>query len=330
MHISHNEIGIPNFKIQSDSKNLAILTIEPLPEGFGTTIGNSMRRVLLSSLPGTAAVAVKIDGVSHEYSTIPGVKDSVLDIILNIRELRLRKHSKGEEIVEVAFKKSGTITAADLKVSSDIEILDPTQIITQCDDADPKKKIYLKITKGVGYKLISNQQNAENKEVDFILIDANFSPIKNVKYEIKSARVGEITNLDKLILEVETNGSMEAESAIKFAANILQNYFSLFNKEDAYTDEDFISNFEKIKQQREKKIEKKISTNTEEVLTPIDILGLSQRTSNALINNGITTVEKLVKMSMAKLSKFRGFGSKARTELLQILEERGYSLQEEN
>jgi DNA-directed RNA polymerase subunit alpha len=329
MHILHDEIGSPNFKIISEKKTEAILTVSPLPSGFGTTVGNSFRRTMLSSLPGTAAFAFKIDGVSHEYSTVTGIKESVLDISLNIRQLRLRKHTKGEELVEVSLKKNGVITAGDLKVSSDIEILEPSQIIATCDGADPKKKITLKVDKGVGYKLISNKDNAEEADPEFILIDANYSPITRVKYEIAPARVGDNTNLDKLILTVETNGAIDAEIAIKLSAGILEDYFALFNNEDAYIDEDFTTTFEKIKQKKEA-AELQIAEEAAESFTPIDILGFSQRTLNALVNGGITSVEQLLVTPMVQLAQFRGFGQKAKTELETVLVDRGYTLSIEN
>jgi len=329
MHILHDEIGAPKFKIISDKKTVAVLTVSPLPGGFGTTIGNSFRRTMLSSLPGTAVSAFKLDGVSHEYSTVTGLKESVLDIILNIRQLRLRKHTKGEELVEVFLKKKGIITAGDLKVSSDVEILDPSQIIATCDGADPKKKIVLKVDKGVGYRLISNKENAESGDPEFILLDANYSPITRVKYEVAPARVGENTNLDKLILSVETNGAIDAESALKLSAGILEDYFALFNNDDAYTDEDFTTTFEKIKQKKEA-AELQSAEEAAESFTPIDILGFSQRTLNALVNGGITSVEQLLATPMAQLAQFRGFGQKAKTELETVLADRGYSLSIEN
>jgi DNA-directed RNA polymerase subunit alpha len=322
MHILHSEIGNPILKITKDG-NIAVLTVTPLPLGYGVTLGNALRRCLLSSLPGTAVTKMKITGHSHEYTTIEGVKESVFDISLNIRQLRLKKHSKGEEMAEIAFKKAGVITAADLKTSSDVEILDPSQIIATCDKADSKKKIQLQIEKGVGYKLITNEDSAAEEDPENILLDANFSPILYVKYDVEPARVGEQTNLDKLILTVETDGSLDGEKAIKLAAGILQSYFELFNAEDAYSDEDFTTSFDKLKKQKEMEAQA-ASEAKEAAFTPIDILGLSQRTLNALVNGGITSVEQLLETSMTQLSQLRGFGQKAKTELDKILIDRGY------
>ena len=322
MHILHNEIGNPILKITKDG-NKAVLTVMPLPSGYGVTLGNALRRCLLSSLPGTAVTKMKISGHTHEYTTIDGVKESVFDIALNIRQLRLRKHSKGEEWIEVPLKKSGIITAADLKVSSDIEILDPSQVIATCDKADSKKKIQLLVDKGVGYRLIKNEDSAAEEDPEVILLDANFSPILYVKYDIEPARVGDQTNLDKLVLTVETDGSLDGEKAIKLAAGILQSYFELFNLEDAYSDEDFTTSFDELKKRKEAEAQA-ASEAKEAAFTPIDILGLSQRTLNALVNGGITSVEQLLATSMTQLSQLRGFGQKAKTELDKVLVERGY------
>ena len=324
MHIVHESIGAPKIKIVSEGKQTATLLMSPCPAGYGMTLGNALRRVLLSSLPGASVTALKITGCSHEYTTVPGLKESVLDLILNLRELRLKKHSKDPETIEVALKKSGVITAKDLKVSSDIDILDPTQVICHCDGADPKKKIQLRIEKGVGYRIITNEDNADEKDPEFILVDANFSPVKRVKYEVTPARVGGKTNLDQLKLEVTTDGSLEAENAIKLAAQILQSYFCLFNEDAAYTDEDFTTSFSAIKAKEEAERQANVAA-AEESFTPIDILGFSQRTLNALVNGGITSVEELLKTPISQLSQLRGFGQKAKTELEQVLRERGYT-----
>lgn len=325
MHILHETIGVPKLKITNDGKNNATLVINPLPSGFGMTLGNALRRVLLSSLPGTAITAVKVAGVSHEYSTIPGVADSMLDIILNLRQLRLKKHTKDVEVVEVPFTKKGIVTAKDLKVSSDIEILDPSQVITTCDGASAKLKMQLRIERGVGYRVISNEDNANEADPEFMLMDSNFSPVTRVKYDVSPARVGDQTNLDQLTLNVETDGSLEAESAIKLAAGILENYFQLFNESDAYTDEDFTTSFSAIREKEE--AERQASAAVEESFTPIDILGFSQRTLNALVNGGITSVEELQKTPMSQLCQLRGFGQKAKTELEEVMRERGYAPQ---
>ena len=324
MHILHQTIGTPQFKIKAESKNLAHLTVGPLPSGYGVTVGNSLRRVLLSGLPGTAITAVKIDGLNHEYSTIDGVMDSFLDITLNIRSLRLCKHSKDPVTLEVPLVKSGVVRAKDLSANGDVDVLEPSQVITTCDGANPKNKLHLRVEKGVGFRIVSNQDNAAETDTGFVLVDANFSPVTRVKYEIVPVRVGDLTNLDQLKMEVETDGSLEAEKAIKLAAGMLESYFQLFNLEDAYVDEEFTSTFSEVRR-REQEAKKAAEKSNEDPSTPIDILGVSQRTLNALVNGGITSIEKLVETPMNKLSQLRGFGQKARTELDQVMKERGYS-----
>lgn len=325
MHILHKVIGSPQIRLESHDRTAASLSVSPLPTGYGITIGNALRRVLLSSLPGTAITALRIDGATHEYATIKGVKESVFDITLNLRELDLKKHTAGVEVVEILLKKSGVITAADMKVSSDIEILNPTQIIATCDGANAKQKMYVRVEKGVGYQLVSNKDNAANPEPEFILIDANFSPIVHVRYSVEPARVGANTDLDELKMDVKTNGAISAQEAIKFAAHLMEQYFNLFNIEDAYSDEEFVTSFEQMKRQRESE-QLAAAKASETSFTPIDILGLSQRTLNALVNGGITSVEQLLQTPMSQLVQLRGFGQKARTELEQILQERGYSM----
>lgn len=326
MHILHNDIGAPQLKIDVESKNSAVMTVTPLPAGYGVTVGNALRRVLLSSLPGTAVTAMKIEGSTHEYTTVPGVKESVFDIMLNLQELRLCKHTKGVELIEVSLKKAGEIRAKDLNVSSDIEVLDPEHLIATCDGADSKKKIFIRVEKGVGYQLISNKDNAKEEDPEFILMDADFSPVTHVRYSVTPARVGDLTNLDGLELTVKTDGAIEAEAAIKLSAGILENYFQLFNNEEAYTDEEFTTSFEQMKKKRESE-ELAAAKASETSFTPIDILGLSQRTLNALVNGGIASVEDLLKTPMSQLVQLRGFGQKAKTELDSVLKERGYVIQ---
>jgi len=322
MHILHDTIGAPKLKIDKKSRTNAVLTIAPLPNGYGTTLGNALRRVLLSSLPGTAITAIKIPGVTHEFTSVDGMKDSVLDLILNIRQLKLKKHSKNAEVIELLLPKKGEVFAKDLKVSSDIEILDPTQLITVCDGVKTDT-IHMRVEKGVGYEIVESTDSVKEEDPEYILVDANFSPVIRCKYKVEPARVGEQTNLDQLVLEVETDGSLDADNAIKLGAGMLESYFNLFSEEDAYTDEDFTTSFSAIRQKEEAE-QLANSVAVEESFTPIDILGFSQRTLNALVNGGITSVEQLLKTPMSQLTQLRGFGQKAKQELDQVLQARGY------
>ncbi len=324
MHQIQAEIGIPKIKTERISDNHAIFSVSPLPPGYGTTIGNSFRRILLSSLPGAAVTAVKIDGITHEYSTVKGVKDSVLDMTLNIKLLNLKKTNSEPSIISLNVSKEGPVYAKDIKCPSEVEILNPDLYITTLEKG-AKLSIEMTVEKGVGYQPASLRQK-DNTDPGIIHVDGVFSPVKKVRYEVESNRVGQMTNLDKLTIEIQTNGSITPENAIKFASNILQSYFNLFNQENAIVEEDFMSDFKKIaeKEQADEK-----NKPTQESYTPIEILGFSPRTLNALINGGIGSVEQLSRCTESKLTNLRGFGKKALTEVATALETRNLSLAKE-
>lgn len=323
MHIIQEEIGLPKIKVDSSDpkKNFAVFSISPLPSGYGMTLGNAFRRVLLSSLPGAAITGVKIQGVSHEYSTLPGVQDSVLDILLNLKLVQLKKHSKEPEIIKLVANKEGAVTAKMIEHSSDIEILNPDQVITHINKKNVKLNIELVVEKGVGYAPASLRKK-DKKDIGLIQIDAIFSPVIKVRYDVSSARVGKMTDLDNLILEIQTNGSITPEEALKFASSVLKSYFDLFLMEGDEVEPDFRSDPQSVKNKAvvEQEEEKK------ETYTPIEILNFSPRTLNALINGGIGSIEQLVKCTPSKLSNFRGFGKKAMTEVSEALAARGLAI----
>lgn len=321
MHIIQEEIGLPKIKVDEKSTFAATFTIDPLPSGYGMTLGNALRRVLLSSLPGAAVVAVKIVGASHEYSTLSGVRDTVLDIILNLKQLHLKKHTKGREIAKIEVKGEGEVKASQIQVSSDVEVLNPDHVITVLDRKDVNFSMEIVIDKGVGYLPASvKQRKDEDIGPGFILVDAIFSPVRKVRYDVKATRVGQRTDLDKLIIEIETNGSMSPEDTLKFSTEVLRSYFELFNKEEQAVESEFMSNFSNIVAQEEEEEQKR------ESYTPIEILNLSPRTLNALINGGLGSIEQLVKCSPGKLTNFRGFGRKAMQEVQDALRARGMDL----
>jgi DNA-directed RNA polymerase subunit alpha len=324
MHQIQAEIGIPKIKTERIRDNHMIFTVSPLPPGYGTTIGNSFRRVLLSSLPGAAVTGVKIDGVSHEYSTIKGIKDSVLDITLNLKLMNLRKTSSQPSTCTLSANKEGVVYAKDIKCPSDVEILNPDLYLTTLEKG-AKLNMEIRVEKGVGYSPAALRQKEEN-DPKMIILDGVFSPIKKVRYEVESARIGQMTNLDKLVIEIMTDGSITPENAVRFASNILQSYFNLFNQENIMVEESFMSDFKKIaeKEQAEEK-----NKPSQEAYTPIEILGLSPRTLNALINGGIGSVEQLAKCTESKLSNLRGFGKKALTEVQSALSSKEMSLSKE-
>ncbi len=324
MHQIQEEIGIPKIKIEKISENQVIFRLSPLPTGYGVTLGNALRRVLLSSLPGACITGIKIDGVSHEYTTIKGVKESVLDLTLNLKLLDIKKTTKEPSTITLDASKGGEITAKDIKCPSDIEILNPDLHIATVEKG-AKLKIEMRVEKGVGYVTTAAREKDE-KDPQMILLDSFFSPVKKVRYDIEATRVGQMTNLDKLNLEILTNGTISPEDALKFASNVLVSYFKLFNTEEIMVEKEFMSDLTTImtKQKEEEK-----NKPAQESYTPIEILGFSPRTLNALINGGIGSIEQLSKCTESKLSNLRGFGKKALTEVKAALEKKGLSLAEE-
>lgn len=326
MHQIQAEIGIPKIDKKRISDSHIVFTVSPLPPGYGTTIGNAFRRILLSSLPGAAVTGIKIAGISHEYSTIKGIKDSMLDIILNLKQLNLKKTSKEPSILTLNISgREGVIRAKDIKAPSDVEILNSDLYITTSDSTSAKLSMEIRVEKGVGYLPIAQRQERE-EDSEFILVDGLFSPVEKVRYDVESTRVGQMTNLDKLTLEIVTNGSIDPEDALKFSANIVTSYFGLFNTEGTLIEEDFMSDMEKIASKQQRGEEKKPK---QEAYTPVEILGLSPRTLNALLNGEIGSIEQLTKCTEGKLSNLRGFGKKALTEVKTALKSRGFAITQE-
>jgi DNA-directed RNA polymerase subunit alpha len=324
MHLIQEEIGLPQIKREVVSDNVSVFSVSPLPQGYGTTLGNALRRILLSSLPGAAITGIKIKGKNYEYSSIEGAKDSVLDMILNLKQVQVRKTNKEVSTVKLVANKEGIVTAGDIQTGSEVEILNSDCYITTLEKGSTLE-MELRVEKSVGYKPAKVKQEEENL-VDWIWIDSFFSPVKKVRFEVESTRVGQMTNLDKLILEVETNGSLSPDDALKFSANILQSYFNLFNQENIAVEDEFMSNVDSIakkQEEEESKIPKK------ESYTPIEILGLSPRTLNACINGEIGSIEQLTKCSENKLTNLRGFGKKALNEVKAALATRGLALADE-
>lgn len=326
MHIIHEEIGLPKITSQATGENSALFTIAPLPNGFGMTVGNALRRVLLSSVPGAAITAVKIEGVSHEYTSLAGMKDSVLDLCLNLKQVAVRKHSKGIEIAALAKKSAGDVLCRDIKFSSDVEILNPDLVLTTLGPKSEGLSLSIQVDKGVGYLPASEQQKNSEGGENWIYLDATFSPVLRVKYEVSAMRVGENTNLDRLEIEVETNGSLTPEEAVKFSASILQSYFDLFQKDKSeLVEAGFMANPSAVAVVRDDEEEEA----PQESYTPIEVLNLSPRTLNALINGEIGSIEELMKCTPGKLENLRGFGKKAMDEVREVLAMRGLSLTDE-
>jgi len=323
MHIIQEEIGLPKISEKSMGDFHSIFTISPLPQGYGTTLGNALRRVLLSSLPGAAVTGVKIKGVTHEYATLKGVTDSVLDIILNLKQLALSMDQNEPVTLKLSAKKTGEVTASMIEVPSGVKIHNPELYLTKVEKGG-SLEMEIIVEKSVGYRA---SVIGKKTEAGLIQVDAVFSPLTRIHYAVEDTRVGQRTDLDKLNLEINTNGSLTPEEAMKFAASVLESYFSIFNREDEQIEPEFLSDFEKIAAKA--KAEEESAKPKQESYTPIEILGLSPRTLNSLINGDIGSIEQLVKCNESKLSNLRGFGKKALTEVADALEKRGLALSEE-
>jgi DNA-directed RNA polymerase subunit alpha len=292
--------------IEEVSSTIATFNVEPLHAGYGNTLGNSLRRVLLSSIEGAAVVAFRVEGASHEFTTVAGVKEDVIDIIMNVKNIRLKSFSDKPVELRLEKKGAGIVTAGDIKTTADVEVINPDQIICTIDD--PKKSIIMDfvIEVGRGYQTIEDS-SANRLHSDMIAVDAIFSPVLRVRYKVDNTRVGQETNLDKLSLTVETDGSLTPREAFEEAAAILVNQYT------ALAGSTVVAAAPALGQDKD--------SETNELNTPIEELNLTARTANALINNDIRTVHDLVTLSEQDLRELKGFGSKALDEVKDKLAE---------
>lgn len=323
MHIIQEEIGLPKLtlvQVKKGDATHAVISIGPLPPGYGMTLGNSLRRVLLGSLPGAAISSIRTTGASHEYTALKGVRESVLDIALNMKEVHLRKHHKDSEVATLEGKGPKVLTAGDIKVSSDVEIMNPDLPLLHLEKG-ASIKMELMIEKGVGYQPAA-ERNKKQSEPGLVHIDTIFSPVERVRFEVEPTRVGQRTNLEKLVLEIQTNGSLSAEEAVRFASQLLSQYFNFFSLDQETVEKDFMADFTRTSQV----LPEAELDGVKESYTPIEILNLSPRTLNSLINAGVGSIEQLTKCTPGTLSNFRGFGSKALEEVADTLKTRGLAL----
>lgn len=327
MHIIQEEIGLPtvtSVPVKKGDTTSVVFTIGPLPPGYAMTLGNTLRRVLLSSLPGAAISSVRVAGANHEYTSIKGVRESVFDIALNLKGVRLRKHHKDTEVAILEGKGPKVLTAGDISVSSDVEILNPDYPILRLEKG-ASIKMELTIEKGVGFQQAS-ERNKKVSEPGLVHIDTIFSPVERVRFEVEPARVGQRTNLEKLVIHVQTNGSLSAEEALRFSSQILTQYFSFFSMDQAVVEKEFMADFSRTSTVVPEAGDRQ---SVKESYTPIEILNLSPRTLNSLINAGVGSIEQLTKCTPGTLSNFRGFGSKALDEVRQTLATRNLTLSED-
>ena len=285
--------------VESIGDNSATIVIEPLASGYGQTLGNSLRRVALSSIEGAAITAFRIDGVSHEFTTIPGVKEDVVEIMLNLKAISFKSFS--EKPVELSLtKKGGSVTAGDIKTSADVEVVNPDQLIATIDDPKVEIKIDFVVETGRGYQTI-DESSAKRLHSDMIAVDAVFSPVRRVRYTVDKTRVGDNVDLDKLTLTIDTDGSIEPQDAFEQAAAILVNQYTASAGNTSVENAD---------------LDNSASEQTIDLLSlPVDELNLSARTTNALISAGIKTVNDLVSLTDEELNDLKGFGAKAREEV---------------
>ena len=300
----------------SEDKKFGRFVVEPLERGYGTTLGNSLRRIMLSSLPGAAVSQVKIDGVLHEFSCIPGVKEDVTEIIMNIKSLAIKNSSETNEskTAYIEFEGEGVVTAADIQVDQDIEIMNPDQVIATLNGgADSKLYMELTITKGRGY-VSADKGKKDDMPIGVIAVDAIYTPVERVNMMVEDTRVGQVTDYDKLTLDVFTNGTLAPDEAVSLAAKVLSAHLSLFVdlSENA-------KSVEVMSVQEDNEKEKVMEMN-------IDELELSVRSYNCLKRAGINTVEELCSKTPEDMMKVRNLGRKSLEEVLAKLKELGLQL----
>lgn len=293
-------------QIEDHSASSATFVVEPLHTGYGMTLGNSLRRVLLSSIEGAAIVAFRVEGATHEFTTIKGVKEDVVDIMINLKNVRVRAHNDRPVELRLEKKGAGAVTAADIKLSDDIEVINPDAVICTIDDPKASVVVDLVVETGRGYRTIEDSGKSRMHS-DMIALDAIFSPVLRVRYKVENTRVGQSTDLDKLLLTIDTDGSMSPREAFEEAAAILINQYSALAGSTRVESAPAPGSREE--------------SADAELMTPIEDLNLTARTTNALINNDIRTINDLVTLSETDLRELKGFGSKALDEVKEKLAE---------
>ena len=307
----------PNIEVAeiSEDKKYGRFVVEPLERGYGITLGNSLRRIMLSSLPGAAVSQVKIEGVLHEFSSIEGVKEDVTEIIMNIKSLAIRNNSDTNEpkTAYIEYEGEGVVKTSDIQVDQDIEILNPDQVIATLSGKNTKLYVELTITKGRGY-ISADKNKSDDLPIGVIAVDSIYTPVERVNVTVENTRVGQITDFDKLTLDVYTNGTLVPDEAVSLAAKVLSEHLSLFIdlSENAKTAEIMV---EKEEDEKEKVLE-----------MSIDELELSVRSYNCLKRAGINTVEELTNKTSEDMMKVRNLGRKSLEGVLAKLKELGLQL----
>lgn len=297
-------------KVEQSKPTLAKVTLEPFEQGFGHTLGNALRRILLSSMPGCAVVEVEIDGVLHEYSSIEGVHEDVIDILLNLKELAIRLEDKDEAVLILSKSGDGVITAGDIEEQAGVEVVNPDHVLAHLNGGSLDMRITVR--SGHGYEPAASRRNdEEDSPIGRLQLDASFSPLLRVAYKVESARVEQRTNLDRLVLEIETNGTIDPDESIRRAATILQQQLS------AFVDLKDESSAEPVREEPEV---------DPILLRPVDDLELTVRSANCLKTENIHFIGDLMQRTEVELLKTPNLGKKSLTEIKDVLASRGLSL----
>ncbi len=303
----------PEYKITEyiESNHYGKFELEPLERGFGTTIGNALRRVMLSSLPGSAITSVKIEGVMHEFQKIDGVVEDVTAIVLALKSIVIKNHSEEDKVIRLFADKEGAVTAGDIERDADVEIVNPDLVIANLVKGG-KLEMEMTVSNGRGYvDSKANQKLFGENKVGVIAIDSLYSPIERVSYEVESARVGQNENFDKLIMNVYTNGSITPEEAMALSARILIEHFNIVTDLNAISDVSGLM------------AEKKVDTITKTLETPIEEIEFSVRAYNCLKRAGINTVQDLISKKEVEVTKIRNLGKKSLKEVIDKVKEMG-------
>lgn len=296
--------------VENISPAHAKVVMEPFERGYGHTLGNALRRILLSSMPGYAPTEVKITGVLHEYSTIEGVQEDVVDILLNLKGLVLKLHNRNDTTLKLKKSSAGPVTGADIEQTHDVEIVNPEHVIANLT-AGGKIEMQIKVEKGRGYVAATARRNEDNRVIGSILLDASYSPVRRVSYAVESARVEQRTDLDRLVMDIETNGAIEPEEAVRYAARVLVDQLSVF------------ADLQGTPMQAE---EAKSPQVDPILLQPVDDLELTVRSANCLKAENIYYIGDLIQRTENELLKTPNLGRKSLNEIKEVLASKGLTL----
>ncbi|MBN9306203.1 MAG: DNA-directed RNA polymerase subunit alpha [Devosia sp. 67-54] len=300
-----------DFVSGSDNSRVASVVAEPLERGYGLTLGNALRRVLLSSLQGAAVTAIQIDGILHEFSSLPGVREDITDLVLNVKEIAIKMQAEGPKRLTLNKQGPGAVTAGDIKVTGDIEVLNPELVICHLDDG-AEINIEFTVNTGKGY-VAADKNRPEDAPIGYIPVDSLFSPVRRVSYKVDATRAGESLDKDKLTLTVETNGAIAPEDAVAFAARILQDQLSVF------------VNFEEPTKEKAQDSVPELAFNPA-LLKKVDELELSVRSANCLKNDNIVYIGDLIQKTEAEMLRTPNFGRKSLNEIKEVLAQMGLHL----